>query len=531
MQCTSTSIPYQQIGSFSKIIVDYLNGSPELEPFYQHPVSIEGIRQGIESRKQFNTDRKLLVEVLRDQYKDIDIPSALHANIESLLEENTFSYVTAHQPNIFTGYLYFIYKILHVIRLAEFSAKQFPEYKFVPVYYMGSEDADLEELGKVFMNGEKIVWETDQKGAVGRMRPKGLEKIITRIDGELSAYPFGKELISLLRECYSASPDMQTATLKLVNALFAEYGLVILIPDNAALKRSMHLVFEDDLLNQTASNIVEQTINTLSRRYKVQANPREINLFYLKDDIRDRIAKNAGEWKVVGHEIRFSQSELKVELLDHPERFSPNVILRGLFQETILPNIAFIGGGGETAYWLELKDLFHYYKVPFPMLVLRNSFLFIEKKVHERIKKTRIDIPGLFREERLIIEDIVKRDTTVQVQLNDEISEMINLYSRLKEVAGRTDITLQKHVEALQAHAVNQLRELEKKMMRAEKRKFEDQQRQVHAIKEKLFPRNELQERVDNFMPYYAKFGKDFIRMLYENSPALQQEFVVLAED
>ncbi len=530
MDCTALSVPYQEITQFSRIVIDYLNGSPQLKSFFKYPVSAEGIGQAIEARKLFKTDRVLLTEVLSEQYAAINTSKAVKINIRHLAEENTYTFVTAHQPNIFTGYLYLVYKILHVIKLAEFSSAQFPGNRFVPVFYMGSEDADLDELGKIFIDGEKIVWETDQTGAVGRMNTKGLDKIISKIEGQLGVFSHGPALVSLLKECYSPGNDIKTATFTLLNTLFQEYGLVILIPDNAKLKKSMHHVFEDDLLHQAPSAIVEGTISRLPAYYKVQANPREINLFYLKDNTRGRIIRSGDQWKVVGKEIRFSEAELKRELREHPERFSPNVILRGLFQESILPNIGFIGGGGETAYWLELKDLFDHYKIPFPVLVMRNSFLFVEKKLHEKISRLGFSLTDMFKDENLLMNDLVKRKSGLQLHLDREISDITNLYGHIKGVALQTDPTLDIHVEALKTKAVAQLQKLEKKMLKAEKRKFEAQQRQVHAIRKKLFPGNGLQERVDNFMPYYAKFGPAFIQMLYKHSPAHEQEFVVLAE-
>jgi len=530
MDCTSYSLPYGQVGQFSAIILDYLNNVSRIQPFFDHPVSIEGIKQAIEKRKAFPTDRGLLVDVLQAQYAGIASSEKVNKNIRDLALENAFTVVTAHQPNIFTGYLYFIYKILHVIKLSDYLNAQLADHRFIPVFYMGSEDADLEELGKIFLSGEKITWDTDQKGAVGRMNTRNLEKIIGRVAGELGVYPFGKELISLLNECYLQASDIQSATFRLVHALFESYGLVVLIPDNASLKRSLTHVFEDDLLHQTPSAVVGQTIEQLSVHYKVQANPREINLFYLKDNLRERIVKQDDGWKVVGEDIRFSEETLKQELKDHPERFSPNVILRGLLQETILPNIAFVGGGGEMAYWLELKALFAHYTIPFPVLVLRNSFLFVEKSWKQRTAGLGFAVSELFKEERLLLDELVRRDSVLPLKLDTEITELINLFSRLRDMAGSVDVTLQKHVEAMETRAKKELVNLEKKMLRAEKRKFNDQQRQIHAIKNKLFPQNGLQERVENFMPYYARYGRDFLALIYDHSPTLEQQFIVVEE-
>src|SRR5579871_2255399 len=387
MNCTATNLSFEETGFFSKIIIDYLNNAEELKPFYKHPVTIDGIKSAIHAREQFNTNRKVLVEQLKLQYKTVVSSNAVSHNIDKLSDSNTFTITTAHQPAIFTGTLYFIYKILHTIKLAEELKKEFSQYHFVPVYFMGSEDADLDELGNIHLDNEKIIWDTNQKGAVGRMNPKGLEKMIDRVEGEFAIEPYGKELVQLLKDSYLKSPDIQTGTFQLVHNLFSKYGLIVFIPDNAAYKKEMILVFEDDLLHQTASGIVEETIGELSKHYKVQASPRAINLFYLADGLRGRIEKVNDRYVVHDSTLKFTGKEIIDELKNHPEKFSPNVILRGLFQETILPNIAFIGGGGETAYWLELKKLFEHYHVPYPMLVLRNSFLIIEKKWKEKADK------------------------------------------------------------------------------------------------------------------------------------------------
>ena len=528
MDCTSTTLPYSQTGYFSKIVIDYLNQVPHLEPFYEHPVSKEGILSSIRARQKFSTDRSLLVQELKKQYAQLHVNELVSQNIEKLLAQHTFTICTAHQPCIFTGSLFFIYKILHAIKLAQQLKADFPEYEFVPVYYMGSEDADLEELGKIWLNGEQLSWDTKQGGAVGRMNPKGLDKLIYRIEGELSVLPYGGELVRLLKDCYLNSPDITTATFKLVNTLFEQYGLVVLIPDNPNLKRVMLPVFEQDLFLKKPSSIVEETIEALSREYKVQANPREINLFYLKDNIRERFELKDDRWNVVGTEISFSEKELKEELYQHPERFSPNVILRGLYQETILPNIAFVGGGGELAYWLEFKNLFSYYKVPFPVLILRNSFLIIERKWKEKIERIGITQAHVFKSQEILLNELVKRESQQQVTLLEEVSHADEYYGHLKSIAGNIDETLVTHVSALQTKALKSLLSLEKKMLRAEKKKFDEQQGQIVKLKSALFPQNSLQERLENFMPYYAKWGPRFIDTILENSLTFEQEFVIL---
>jgi bacillithiol biosynthesis cysteine-adding enzyme BshC len=532
MDCTSTRLPYRQTGAFSRIALDYIDQAAALKPFFAHPPTLQGIQKSIDARKKVSTNRQVLVQELKKQYKDIETSDKVKKNIESLLSADTFTITTAHQNNIFTGPLYFIYKIIHTIKLADHLKDLLPKQNFVPVFFIGSEDADLDELNHIYLGGEKLAWETKQTGAVGRMKiDKALINLITRMEGQLSVLPNGTEIIDLLKQYYKEGTTIQDATFRFVNNLFAEYGLVILLPDNAALKKEMIKVFEDDLLYRTDSDILEKSAERLqSAGYKIQANPREINLFYLKDDLRERIVKQGTRYKVQGTSLDLSEDELKNELRNYPERFSPNVILRGLYQETILPNIAFIGGAGETAYWLQLKDLFEHYKIPFPVLVLRNSFLIVEKKWKEKINHLGFTVEDLFLPEQELMNRLVAKESKNETKLNGPLTELEQLYESFKRQATAVDGTLEKHVDALKLQTVHRLQELEKKMLRAEKRKFTDQQRQIHAIKEHLFPGNGLQERQENLCYYYARWGNSFIQKLYDHSLGLEQEFVIIEE-
>jgi bacillithiol biosynthesis cysteine-adding enzyme BshC len=530
MNFTAQTVPYQQTGYFSRIITDYLNGAGFLMSFYEHPPSLEGMEAAIQQREQFPTDRALLVKVLEEQYSGLTTDTAVQKNISSLDGADTFTVTTAHQPAIFTGNLYFIYKILHVIKIAETLSARYPNKHFVPVFYMGSEDADLDELGHIYLDNEKLVWDTKQTGAVGRMHTEGLEKIIQRIEGEFAGHTHGSELIQLLKDSYLGAENIQQATLKLLNLLFGSFGLVVLIPDHRLLKTVMRGVFKDDLTIHAPFEITELNIQKLSELYSVQAKPREINLFYLKDDIRERLDWKDGKFVVLNTKIQFSPEEMEKELANFPERFSPNVILRGLYQETILPNIAFVGGGGEMAYWLELKPLFKHYRVPFPVLILRNSFLLVRKNWSAKMKKAELSPTCIFKPEEELMEEYVRRHSSHQLNLDDEINKMKTFYESLRNISGAVDKTLEQHVDKLYSQALQKLEELEKKIVRAEKKNHEEVRRKIHEVREALFPLNNLQERIDNFIPWYAEYGKEFFELIHKNTLNAEQQFAILEE-
>lgn len=531
MHFTAQHLSYRDTAVFSKIVLDYLEGAPVLQPFYAQAPTEAGFKSAIEAKKTQPINRAALVQVLQDQYASVDNNAEVAANIEALLNQDTFTICTAHQPNLFTGPLYFIYKILHAIRLARHLKQTFPQYHFVPVYYMGSEDADKEELLHTYVKGKKYEWQTKQTGAVGRMQiDAALLKLIDEIAAQINVEPHGNDFIQLLQQCYTTGKTIQNATFEVVHGLFKKFGLVVLIPDHAVLKNSMQAVFEQDLFQQRPSEIVGQTCARLSEHYNVQAHPRDINLFYLENGIRNRITKANDTYVVHDTDIRFTEAGLRTELERHPERFSPNVILRGLFQETILPNVAFIGGGGELAYWLQLQDLFQQYAIPFPVLVLRNSFLIVEKKGQERIRKWQLSNVELFKPELDIVNAVLAQQGKLP-QLNGEAQQIALIYEGLKKLATGVDVTLQQHVDALKTRSLQQLEKLEKKMARAERKKHEALQHQIRQLKEALFPKNGLQERVENLSSFYAKWGSGFLDELLDHSLAFEQQFTILTQD
>lgn len=533
MDCTTSFLPYKTTGFFSKIVADYLHQHPSLVPFYQHAPNWEGMAASITARKKNIVNRTVLVDVLNQQYAALTTINKVHEHIQLLGNTNTFTVTTAHQPNIFTGPLYFIYKILHTVKLAEELSMRFPREKFVPVYYMGSEDADLNELGFINVGEQKLVWETKQTGAVGRMKvDKAFIKLIHAIAGQIGVQPFGDELVAIFNNCYTEGKTIQQATLELVNELFGVYGVVVLIPDNTHFKRLFIPVIEKELTEQFSQKAVEKTIEALKANYKVQAAGRPINLFYLLNDQRERIELIGDEYQVAALSLSFSQQEILQELNDYPERFSPNVILRGAFQETILPNIAFIGGGGELAYWLELKNVFQEAGVPYPVLLMRNSFLWMQKQQHDKLVKLEINTAAIFESATANINRYVKNHTANQLDLAQELNQAETLYQQLFARANSIDPSLNDHIISLQNKALKKIKEVEKKMLRAEKRKFNTAIAQINQLKTSLFPADSLQERHANMALFYAKYGKEWITAIYQSSTAIDQQFaIVVAPD
>jgi bacillithiol biosynthesis cysteine-adding enzyme BshC len=527
MESSCRYIEYAQTGMFSKLITDYLSGNQHVNAFVRHLPDAQGVKKAIEDRQKFPTNRKLLQDVFLETYPTPT--SAQKKNMALLSGENTFTICTAHQPNIFSGYLYFIYKTAHTIALAQKLKADFPACDFVPVFYIGSEDNDLDELSKFKINGKPYRWETDQTGAVGRMKvDKGVTALLHAVESELAHMPHASDLMAILRKAYAEGNDMAEASFHLLNQLFGEEGLLVLQPDKSDLKQQIKNIMRDDLLSQTAEKVVTVTSHQLDETYKLQVNPRPVNLFYLRDGIRNRIDKRGNQYSVDGTIIRFSEEEILRELDEYPERFSPNVILRGIYQETILPNIIFVGGGSEVAYWMQLKGLFEHYHVPYPVLVLRNSFMIMDAHQEHKMKELGIGDAALFMEETALANQMVQQWSDYDLSLEKEEKESKQLFDALRKRAGEVDKTLVQHVFALETFHMKKLESLEKKMLKAERNKQSVQLQRIWKLKAELFPNNSLQERSENFMPYYSRYGQDFIQTVLKHSLALVQRFGVI---
>jgi bacillithiol biosynthesis cysteine-adding enzyme BshC len=523
-------IAYPLTGYFSNLVSDYLEANQKLTPFYTHTPDINGVKAAMAARDSFNTPSIALVNALNKQYETVKASDLVTANIQSLANSKTYTVTTAHQPNLFTGPLYFIYKIAHTIALSRSLEKQVPGANFVPVYYMGSEDADLDELGFVNIGGQKLVWQTKQTGAVGRMLVDvELLSLIKLIEGQIGVSVHGIAWVNLLKQSFTIGKTIAQATLEIVHHLFGDYGLVVVQPDSPELKSLFTSVIEKELTTGFSNNAVQQTIKNLSVHYKVQAAGRAINLFYLQGNKRERIVQTDAGYEVTALGLSFTKDQILADVQNNPANYSPNVILRGVFQETIFPNIAFIGGGGELAYWLELKQVFADAAVPFPVLLLRNSFLLVPAKQALQLHKMHINTVNLFKgRPQVIIDSFVKANSVHHLQINTQMAAIEAQYTLIKEQAAAIDASLVDHIEALSHKQAQKLLQVQKKMLRAEKRKYEAEQQQITKIMEQLFPGGSLQERTENIADWYKIYGTHFVSAIVENSDDFSKGFTLL---
>lgn len=529
----ATYIDYSDTGSFSKTLLAYIAKESELRAFYGNSPDMDGFRKQLALKKRFPAaNRAVLVKELETQYQSL-LPETLHPvseNIRLLREENTFTVTTGHQLNIFTGPLYFIFKIVSTIRLAKELQKEFPENNFVPVYWMATEDHDFEEINHTRVHGKKLVWDTNKSGATGRMSTDDMEAVVRQYVGMLGLSENSSKLASIVKRAYLSKLSLADATRLLVHQLFQEYGLVIIDADRPNLKRLFSPIIEQDIIHGRSFKTVESTSAALQASgYQTQVNAREINFFYLTDEFRERMVRtDEGQFAVLNQQKVFSEAELREEISAHPERFSPNVIMRPLYQEVILPNLAYIGGGAEIVYWLQLKACFEEYGTPFPILVPRNSAMIADDSIASKIFRLDLTFKSIFKPEHILKQEYVKRHTKHRLNLRDEWMEFNAIFAKIKLRTHKIDPSLGPSTEAVKARLKKAINNLEKKLIRADKRNHQEGLLQIERLKEKLFPGGGLQERSENFAQLYIKFGDELVEELFRHFDPLALRFTVL---
>lgn len=523
-------IKAQNVPQFSAKDKAYMTQSEKLSPYWKFPMDFEAFEEVIEERKKYPVNRTLLNTVARQQYEHLGQPVNWEIDLSS---ENTFTITTAHQPGLMTGPLYFIYKAISAIKLCRKLKQSHPDYDFQPVFVIGGEDHDFEEINHFRIFGKTLSWDNQgQVGACGRMETKGMEEVLEQLYDILGESTNALELKGMLEEAYgNASFNYGQATQHFVLSIFKNTELLVLNMDEAAFKRAFLPVMKRELLENFSKPLVSKTIEELNGiGFKMQAFPREINLFYLSEEGRNRIVLEDDQYTIHGTSMSFSEKEI-LELMDKtPEAFSPNVVMRPLYQETILPNLAYVGGGGEIAYWLERKSQFEEAKLPFPMLVRRDSVLWVDKASFTKWTKLGLELNDLFADTEELKKEYVRTHSENEISLEAELTA---LQATMKEVAAKAaqiDKSLLGRIEAESAKLAKTIDGMEKRLQKAEKQKFTQALSQIEKIKEKLFPASSLQERKDNFMGIYLKHGSFFMETLLESLQPMDPTLKVFIE-
>ena len=497
------TISFKETGYFSKKFLDFIDN--ESLSYYPNENNILDVIKNFNFSK---VNRELLSKELEFQYKSIDTSSVVNGNIKSIMSDNTFTVTTGHQLNIFTGPMYVIYKIVSVIKLSRMLSEKYPKYKFVPIYWMASEDHDFDEIKSFYSSGKTYSWDIESKGPVGNLNTEALKNIF---DEDISIPDF-------FREAYSSSSSLSEAVRKYMNHLFGEYGLITIDPNSKNLKKSISDIIVDDVVNNTIEK-VEKSSEKISDVYV-----RKINFFFQGSDFRERIDKT-NKYNILSTNLSFTEKEIKDKIGSSPELFSPNVITRCLYQQRILPNICYIGGPAEIVYWESFKKFFEYYDIPYPVLVPRDFVLLITTKIQKLINKLKLSLTDLFIDKNKIENKVLGIEKDESKNFKKEIDDINKILYNISEKFETEDPTMKPHVLATAKKMENRLLQIEKRFINKHKKNNDKLINQILDLYSFIKPDNSIQERKENFMSFY---DLNFIENLLENLDPLDFQFKIL---
>lgn len=514
---------------FSQLMLNYINKEEGLTEFYHlFPTKDNYIAQAKNKLESYD-NREILVKQIKQQLNGLELSKKQEKNLKKLTEKNTVTITTGHQLNLFTGPIFFFYKILQVIKACKELNKTQNEINFVPMFWMATEDHDFEEINHFKYSDRVIHWTKEFGGPVGRLCTKGLKEVFENF---LMLIPNGNkknQLQELINESYLSHDNLTDATRKLVHLLFKDYGLLMIDGDDKELKKLMIPTFQEELIESTSyKNVLHQNKKLEELGYSIQVNPREINLFYMNEDnSRERIVEQDGIYFVNNTSIKFTQEEILNDLHQNPDKFSPNVILRPLYQETILPNVAYVGGGGEIAYWFQLKEMFHKYNVDFPLLILRNSLLIRTQKQYEKQQKLNLSNQDLFSKSLEITKNRSIENSEIAPELPKLEQELKSIFERLENLSSLTSTSFADMIQAQKKKQLKGFDKIKKRLVHAEVKQNEDLLIRIEQLLSTLSQQNGLQERVKNFSDFDYVDLSSFIQFIEESLQPFEFEFII----
>ncbi|MBI3143356.1 MAG: bacillithiol biosynthesis cysteine-adding enzyme BshC [Bacteroidetes bacterium] len=525
-----SSYPLTQTPLLRPLISDYLLSAHSVSPLYDFEPNMDGLSKALAMRKtKWNTNREVLQSVLRRQYSEAGLGhEAVNKNIDLLGLANCYTVTTGHQLNLFGGTQYFIYKIVETINLARAAREKNPDSCVVPVFWMASEDHDFEEINHVWIQGTKHGWHSGEKGAVGRFNPAQALDVVNQLEGFWKLEPVtGSYLRQLFAQAYGM-PTLSQATRHWVHALFGHEGLVILDGDDRQLKqlfvphmrKELHeeLVFRETV---PAQHLLELN------GYHLQVQARPINLFYLHNGGRERLTKHENGYGSADSNLWLDHSDMETILDEKPECLSPNALMRPLYQEVVLPNLAYVGGTAEIAYWLEMKEAFRAMDVFFPVLVTRSSAVWIPKRLSRKMVKLPLKWADYLGRKEDVIAKYAENHPKGQAffALCDELCAAYERMSALSSTAFHEMKLLSGTVAAEKRKEIKKLRHDLRKTIKA---KHDAEMLLVHQAFDLYYPQGIFQERRDTFLGTYMAMGQAYFQTLLAELQPMGHQVLVL---
>ena len=500
-------MPLADTQRYSRLLLDYVANSDGLAPFYGHRPSLEGIYEQLQKKRPLLAVRQRLQATLRAQYSKLEPKKGVTDNLSALSEENTFVITTGHQLSICTGPLYVPFKIVSVISLCRKLQDRYPAYRFVPLFWMHTEDHDLAEIDHFYLQNTRYVADFPAGGAVGAFSASPVARILKEVPAALS----------LFRESYAAG-TLALATRKLLHGLFGKEGLLALDPMERDLKKELLPLLRADIKGHLTAPFQTRTKALSTLGYKRQLSPRSLHFFYLESKHRGAIVRKGEGYAVLNSEVRFANDDALLEVAAaHPERFSPTAALRPLYQEAILPNLAYVGGPAEIAYWLQLGGIFDAMSLAMPVLVPRLFGALVPVSAQRRCQKLGLSHTDLFCAPSALHKKVFP--VLASHTFTHEKEQLHQLFEGMADEIASLDPTLRAYVQRQNKAAEQSVSRVYERLRKSLLARSASRGRRLHSLADLMFPRGILQERTSNIMSFLAQQPSLLTQMVTELDP------------
>lgn len=525
-------INFADLPNQHQLYIDYLYNFERVKKYYKYSFrDKEEFIKLFKKRSELQIEkRKQISEIIRHQYSPKEISGKTSENISLLNEKNTLAVVTGQQLGILGGPLYTFYKIVTAIKLCNSLNERYDEFSFVPVFWLEGDDHDFEEVKSINIidennNLKKISYEDsipeeENKGSVGFLKlTANINRFFDELNGELRDTEFKNDLISKLKSFYSEGKTFKDAFRDLLFWMFDNYGLIIFDPQDAEVKEMLKPIFKKEITDFRAHS--EKLVNisaNLEEEYHAQVKVRAINLFYHTDEGRYLIEPVENEFRLKRKRKKFLFDEL-IDLIEkEPARFSPNVLLRPVVQDYLLPTAFYIGGPSEISYFAQVMPLYNLYQIEPPIIFPRASATLIEKSVSSILEKYNLTMTDVFIESDKLKDKIIE---TIYPNSLDEIfnrtsTEIELIFDKLKEQLFEFDKTIADASTKYRQKANYYLEELKGKALDAQKKKHEVTLRQIDKVSASIYPHANFQERELNFIYFAYRYGNDLIAKIFD---------------
>jgi bacillithiol biosynthesis cysteine-adding enzyme BshC len=525
-------ISFSEIPGNHNLFLDYLYEFENVKKFYKTDFRnkeeyLKIFKKVSDSHVEF---RDQLSSILNDQYRNFNPSAKTQKNISALKDKKTLAVVTGQQLGIIGGPLYTFYKIMSAIRLSSFLSERYDDYQFVPVFWLEGDDHDFNEVRELHLindNNEVIkaaygeeVLDDENKGSVGNLvLNETINNFYSELEKNLRVTEFTPSLLEKIKSFYTTGKTFMQAFKELIFWMFDEYGLIIFDPQDKRLKEHLKPIFKKELTDfrQHTEKLVNVSAQ-LEEVYHAQVKVRPVNLFYSNEEGRFLIEPVENEFRLRRKRKKFTYEEL-IDLIEkEPQCFSPNVLLRPICQDYILPTAFYVGGPSEVSYFAQVTPLYDFYKIEAPIIYPRSSATIIEKNISSIIEKYDIDLSELFLDPEKLKQKVI--DSISKVSVEETFSTASNqieiAFDQLKEKLFEFDKTISDTSSKYKQKIFHHLDELKDKAAEAQKRKHEITLRQIDKISSAVFPNSNLQEREINFIYFANKYSIDIFKKIFD---------------